>query len=340
MARSIGKLSAVATEKRGKVGRHSDGGGLYLNVSSGRTKSWVFLWTLQGRRREMGLGSYPAVSLKLARERAAYCRQRVADGGDPIAERNRDKDKTFAECADLYIEAMEASWRNEKHRYQWRQTLTNYCLSIRPRPVASISTQDVLDVLKPIWSTKAETASRLRGRIELVLDFAKAKGWREGENPARWRGHLKNVLPPTKKLTRGHLAAMDYHEVGEFVGRLRYSEAIAARALEFTILTAARTSEALKAKWSEFDLMQRIWTVPKERMKGGEEHIVPLSESVLKILESLHKNRISDYVFLGQQWNKPLSNMAMEMLLRRMKVENATVHGFRSSFRDWCGDET
>jgi integrase len=340
LARSIGKLSAVATEKRNKIGRHSDGGGLYINVSLAGTKSWVFMWTKQGKRREMGLGAYPAVSLKLARDKAARCRSLVAEGIDPITERNREQEKTFAECVDLYIEAMEPNWRNEKHRYQWRQTLTSYCVPIRPKPVASITTQDVLEVLKPIWATKGETASRLRGRIELVLDFAKAKGWRDGDNPARWRGHLKNILPQRKKLSRGHLAAMDYREVRTFVGRLRRSEAMAARALEFTILTAGRTSEVLKATWPEIDLKQKIWTVPRERMKAGEEHTVPLSEAAVKILRRLHRTRISDYVFPGQRPDKPLSSMAMEMLLRRMKVKNATVHGFRSSFRDWCGDET
>jgi integrase len=338
LARTIGKLTALAAEKRARTGRHSDGGGLYLNVSSAGTKSWIFMWAKQGKRREMGLGAYPAVTLKFAREKAARCRSLVAAGIDPITERNRRQEKTFAECVDLYIEAMEPNWRNEKHRYQWRQTLTNYCLAIRSKPVASITTQEVLEVLRPIWGTKSETASRLRGRIELVLDFAKAKDWRDGENPARWRGHLKNILPQRKKLSRGHLAAMDYREVRSFVVRLRNTEAMAARALEFAILTAGRTSEVLNATWQEIDLNQKIWTIPKERMKVGEEHTVPLSGAAMKILRRLYKVRVSNFVFPSQRHDGPMSNMVMTMLLRRMQVDNTTVHGFRSSFRDWCGD--
>ena len=340
MARSIGNLSAISIEKRKKVGRHSDGGGLYLNIALAGTKSWVFMWAANKKRREMGLGPYPAVTLKAARYKAARCRTLVEEGLDPINERNRELEKTFAECVDLYIAAMESTWRNEKHRYQWRQTLTSFCTTIRPKPVATITTQDVLETLKPIWMTKGETASRLRGRIELVLDFAKAKGWRTGDNPARWRGHLKNILPARKKLSGGHLAAMDYREVRAFMVRLRKAEAMAARALEFTILTAGRTSEVLKATWPEIDLKQKIWTIPKERMKAGEEHTVPLSEPAMKLIRRLEKTRQSKYVFPGQKPDMPLSSMAMEMLLRRMKVTNATVHGFRSSFRDWCGDET
>jgi integrase len=261
-------------------------------------------------------------------------------GRDPITDRNRQQEKTFGECADLYIASMEGNWRNEKHRYQWRQTLTNYCRAIRQKPVATISTDDVLQVLKPIWTTKSETASRLRGRIELTLDFARARGWREGENPARWRGHLRNVLPPRKRLSRGHLAAMDYRDVPAFMGRLRQVVAVSARALEFAILTAGRTSEVLNATWSEIDVERAVWTVPKHRMKGAEEHAVPLSDPALMILRPLHEIPQSNYIFPGLRQGKPLSGMAMEMLLRRMNVKKATVHGFRSSFRDWCGDET
>jgi integrase len=350
MGRPIEKLSAVTVAKRSAPGRVSDGGGLYLKVNSADSKSWMFIWTKDGKRREMGLGSYPAITLKAAREKAAECRTLVEEGADPIDERNQKQIKTFGECADLYIESMEDSWRNEKHKYQWRQTLTNYCESIREKPVAAISTHQVLEVLTPIWTTKSETASRLRGRIELVLDYAKAKGWREGENPARWRGHLRNVLPMRKRLVNGHLLAMPYDEVPAFVSRLRGLESMSARALEFTILTAGRTSEVLKATWSEFDLDEALWVIPKSRMKGGAQHAVPLSKAAMNILRPLYENRQSDYVFPGYKPIKakskrqlslgPLSSMAMEMLLRRLKVTNATVHGFRSSFRDWCGDET
>jgi integrase len=354
--RTLEKLSAVAVAKHTKPGRLSDGGGLYLNVTPTRAKSWLFMWVKRGKRREMGLGAFPDISLKSARAKAAECRTLVAEGRDPIAERRKEKRTTFGECAESFIKSMECSWRNEKHRYQWRQTLgcedgtvkrrTDYCASLRGKPVADITTEDVLKVIEPIWLSKGETASRLRGRIEQVLDYARVNKWREGENPARWRGHLKHRLAPRKKLSaRGHLAAMPYKDVPEFMKALRQREAMAARALELLILTAARTSEVIKAEWSEFDLEGGLWTVPKERMKGGEEHTVPLSSAAMMLLKPLFENRLSSYVFPGNDSprtkNKAcLSLMAMEMLLRRMGVENATVHGFRSSFRDWCGDET
>ena len=340
MARAMGKLSAVATDKRKTPGRLSDGGGLYLNVSPAGSKSWVFMWTTRGKRREMGLGPYPAVGLKVARDKAASCRVLVAEGRGPINERNRRQAKTFGECADLYIASMEGNWRNEQHKYQWRQTLTSYCEGIRNKPVAAIAIEDVLEVLRPIWTSKNETASRLRGRIELVLDFARAHGWREGENPARWRGNLRNVLPTRNKLSRGHLPAMDYRQVPDFIARVKQTQGLAARALELVILTAARTSEALNATWSEIDFDRALWAVPKERMKSGEEHIVPLSAATLRILRELRENGSSEHVFVNRVTGKPLTNRSMGMLLRRMKVENVTVHGFRSAFRDWCGDET
>ena len=205
----------------------------------------------------------------------------------------------------MYIASMEGNWRNEKHKYQWRQTLTSYCEAIRNKPVAAIAIEDVLEVLRPIWTTKNETASRLRGRIELVLDFARAHGWREGENPARWRGNLRNVLPARNKLSRGHLPAMDYRDVPDFMARLRQTQGLAARALELVILTAARTSEALNATWSEIDIDKAIWTVPKERMKGGEEHIVPLSGAATRILRDLREEELSEYIFLGRYLANP-----------------------------------
>jgi integrase len=350
MARTLEKLTAVAVAKRAKPGRVSDGGGLYLNVLSATSKSWLFMWAVKGKRREMGLGPFPAITLKAAREKATEYRAMVAEGLDPIAERNRRLAKTFGECADLYIASMEGSWKNEKHKYQWRQTLTSYCTTIRARPIASISTEDVLGVLNPIWTTKAETASRLRNRLELVLDFARAKGWRDGENPARWRGHLKNLLPaPRRRDAVKHLPAMAYDDVPAFLTRLRTHEAMAARALEFTILTACRTGEALGATWAEIDLDKALWTVPGERMKANQQHIVPLSPAAIALLKPLKEAAHSKFVFPGQKalvhkgrplGLGPLSNMAMEMLLRRMKVTDFTVHGFRSSFRDWCGDRT
>ena len=340
MARPTNRLTAIGASKATKVGRHADGGGLYLNVSVSGSKSWVFIWARDKRKREMGLGAFPTVSLAMARDRAARCRKQVADGLDPIAERGRDTRKTFGNVADIYFEAMKADWSNGKTQYKWHRALVHHCAPIRDLQVASIQTEDVLRVLTPLWETKSETASKLRGQIERVLDFARARGWRRGDNPARWRGHLQNVLPKPRALTRGHLPAMDYRDVPAFIERLQSSQAMAARALEFLILTAARSGEVLGARWSEVDLDAGIWSVPAARMKARADHRVPLSDRALAILHSLHEVRVSDFVFPGQRPNRPLSGMAMEMLLRRLKIENATVHGFRSSFRDWCGDET
>ncbi|MBZ9884799.1 integrase arm-type DNA-binding domain-containing protein [Mesorhizobium sp. CA10] len=342
MARTLQKLSdAKAKSDSLKHGRHSDGGGLYLNVSPSGSKSWLFMWVRNGKRREMGFGAYPAITLASARKRAGEYRAAVAEGRDPIAEKAKEAEPSFGECADKLLASMEPSWRNDKHRAQWRMTLTEYCGTIRSKKVSEVGTDEVLEVLLPIWSTKPETASRLRGRIERVLDYAKAKGWRTGENPALWRGHLKNVLPARQKLSRGHHAAMPYVEVPAFLKRLRNAEAMAARALEFLILTAARSGEVYGAEWSEFDLDKGMWIIPAGRMKAAAEHRVPLSARALAIVKSLHESRVSKkYVFPGQRTDCPLSSSAMEMLMRRMKVDAYTVHGFRSAFRDWAGDET
>ncbi|MGX8011377.1 tyrosine-type recombinase/integrase [Mesorhizobium sp. ORM8.1] len=341
MARSLQKLTDVKVKSdKWHPGRHSDGGGLYLNVSAVGTKSWLFMWTpAGGKRREMGLGAYPAVSLAKARAKAGECRAAVAEGRDPIAERAKEVEPTFGDCADKFLASMEASWRNEKHRAQWKMTLEEYCKPIRSKRVSTIGTEEILQVLKPIWTTKPETASRLRGRIERVLDFAKTKGWRDGENPALWRGHLKNVLPARKKLTRGHHTAMPFDDVPAFVLRLQSAEAMAARALEFLILTAARSGEVYGARWGEIEMNAGLWTIPGARMKAGKEHRVPLSDRALRVIKRLHDVRVSDYVFPGQKKDQPLSTSAMEMLLRRLGVD-VTVHGFRSSFRDWAGDKT
>ncbi|PYE98937.1 integrase [Rhizobium sp. PP-F2F-G38] len=272
---------------------------------------------------------------------ASGYREAVASGRDPIADKAKTEEPTFAECADQFLSSMEGQWRNEKHRAQWKFTLDEYCKAMRPKKVSTISTVDVLAALQPIWQTKNETASRLRGRIERVLDFAKVKGWREGENPALWRGHLKNVLPARQKLTRGHHAAMAFDAVPPFMLRLRASGAMAARCLEFLILTAARSGEALNAEWSEIDLAAKVWTVPASRMKAGREHRVPLTDAAMAILLPLHEIRDGNaLVFPGQKKGRPLSIMSMAMLMRRMKEDDFTVHGFRSAFRDWVGDRT
>jgi integrase len=237
-------------------------------------------------------------------------------------------------------ESLSAGFRNEKHRAQWKSSLATYAASLNAKPVDTVGTDDVLAVLKPIWQAKAETASRVRGRIEKILDAARAKGYREGENPARWRGHLDNLLSKQSRIARGHHAAMPYEHVAAFVGRLRESDSLTALALEFCILTAARSGEVLGARWSEIDLDKKIWTLPPHRTKAGREHRIPLSERAAAILRQLAESRTGDFVFPGQRKDRPLSAWTMHMALRRMKADAVTVHGFRSSFRDWGGNET
>lgn len=333
-----GRLTArkVATAKAGK---HSDGGNLYLIVSDTGTRKWVLRFTWRGAAKEMGLGSANDVPLADAREKAADARRTLAKGLNPIDERKRDAGiPTFGEMADRVCEALAAGFRNEKHKAQWRMTLTTYAAPLRAKPVDMINTEDLLAVLKPIWTEKPETASRLRGRIEKVLDAARARGFRSGENPARWRGHLDHLLPKPLKLTRGHHAAMPYEQVSDFVAKLRKRDATAAQALEFCILTAARSGEVLGLRRSEIDFDKKVWTVPADRMKAGREHRVPLSARAFAIVKAASKAHSGDFIFAGQMRNKPLSNMAMDMMLRRMKREDVTVHGFRSSFRDWAGN--
>jgi integrase len=297
------------------------------------------MWKVAGKRREMGLGSLRDVSLAKARDRATEARQSLVDGLDPLATRNRPKVMTFGEAADALIESMSSSWRNDKHRAQWRMTLTLYCEPVRSKSVAEVTTEDVLKVLKPLWTEKPETASRLRGRMERVLDFARARGQRAGENPARWRGHLDAVLPKRARLTRGHHKAMPFDDVPAFIAALREREGVAPRALEFAILTAARSGEVLGARWEELSLEKGLWTVPARRMKAGREHRVPLSRRAVEILRDMERVRLSEYVFPGMKRGRPLSVMALEMVLRRMK-QDVTVHGFRSAFRDWAGERT
>lgn len=354
MARALNKLNARTVATLKKPGRHSDGGGLYLALTpTGESlrRRWVFLFRWDGKQREMGLGSASSVPLAKARDLAAACRLELAGGQNPLEQRRvreeaerlaRDGQKTFGEIADQLIAAKSPEWRNAKHRAQWKMTLEVYAAPLRPMPVADVRTGHVLEVLQPIWLEKPETASRLRGRIEAVLDAARARGLipEHSANPARWRGHLDHLLPKAQKLTRGHHAAMPFADVPAFVARLRERPALAAMALEFTILTGSRTGEALGARWSEMDLGNGVWTIPANRMKQGREHRVALSSRVLEILRELQAVQSSEYVFPGQKPGRPLSQMSMEMVLRRMKVTDATVHGFRSSFREWCGDAT
>jgi integrase len=342
-----GKLT-TRTVATAKVGRHGDGAGLWLVVAESGARKWVFRFSFAGKVTEMGLGSFNAVSLAEARELAGAARKKVKDGVNPIEARRHAKlaqaaKPSFGQMADALIASKEAGWRNAKHRYQWRQTLSDaYVKALRPLPVDAVSTAHVLSVLEPVWLTKSETASRLRGRIEAVIDFARARGHisQAQSNPARWRGHLDHLLAKPSKLRRGHHAALPYEEVPSFMARLRARESsLAARALEFLILTGARTGEALKAEWCEFDLGRGVWTVPAQRMKAGQEHRVPLVERAMTILIGLAEGRTSAFVFPGQRPDRPLSDMAMATVLRRMGVD-VTVHGFRSAFRDWAGDKT
>jgi integrase len=342
MARKINRLNARAAATITEYGRHADGGGLYLSISPNGGRRWVFLFRWHGKPTEIGLGSARDVPLARARELAAAARAKLAEGINlKDAARRPLEGATFGECADRVIEAMRPSWRSSKHAAQWAMTLREYAAPLRRLPVDKITTDDVLSVLKPLWNAKFETASRLRGRIERVLDAAKARGLRSGENPARWRGHLdQGLLPKRQRLARGHHAAMPYAEVPAFMGTLRSCHATTARALEFAILTAARTGEVLGARWGEFDLAGAIWTVPKERTKAGREYRVPLSKRALEIVTAMHEGRNGDFVFPGARSGRPLSAIALEMVLLRMKIEDATVHGFRSAFRDWAAEST
>ncbi len=342
------KLTDTQIRSVTKPGRFSDGDGLYLSVSKTGSKSWVFMWKRQGKRREIGLGSFQngiaPVSLALAREKAHEIRSILARGGDPFLEmRERQIANTtpnFGTIADEYIATMEKEWKNDKHCSQWQMTLSEYAKPIRNIPVSDITVDDVVRCLKPIWSEKPETASRTRGRIEKVLDSAKARGLRTGENPATWKGNIELILLKVAKLKRGHHSAMPYEELPSFIPQLRQFDGTGARALEFTILTAGRTGEVINAIWPEIDVNARVWMIPAERMKMSREHRVPLCGAAIAILEALPKHETSNYIFPGRKTRNPMSNMTMTGVLRKLGTGEYTVHGFRSSFRDWAGDET
>lgn len=342
MARLLNRLNARKVVTLETAGRHADGGGLYLSISADGRRRWVFLYRWHGRLREMGLGIPRDVPLARAREAAAQARELVSQDQDPLEVRRRTRTvKTFGTVADEFIVTMQVQWRNEKHAAQWQNTLREYAGALHSLPVDAISTEDVMRVLRPIWAEKQETASRVRGRIERVLDAAKAQGMRTGENPARWRGHLDLLLPKRQKLSRGHHKAMAYKDVPAFMQRLQTAMGVSIRALEFTILTAARSGETLGALWSEIDLNAGVWTVPAKRMKAGREHRVPLVGRAVEILNEAQVRRLADnpHVFPGQRLGKGLSVMALEMVMRRAKLTE-TPHGFRSAFRDWAGEET
>lgn len=351
MPRKIADLSARAVDALKEPGRHAVGpSGLYLVIRDNGARTWAFLYSAAGKRREMHLGmAGPAgLSLKQAREEVALHRVTLAKGSDPVAAREAVRQTeqtipTFAAMADQVVASLEAGFRNAKHRQQWRNTLATYCKGFARKRVDQVNVQDVLAALKPIWLAKPETASRLRGRIEKVLNAAKAKRYRSGENPAAWRGHLALLLPKRPDDARGHHKAMPYADVPAFIAVLEGLKGGGALALRFTILTAARTGEVLGARWSEIDLAARVWTVPAARMKAKRDHRVPLSDAAMAVLEAAKLSRTVDdgaaYVFPGMKEGRTLSCMTMDKVLRTQKLD-VTVHGFRSSFRDWAGEET
>jgi integrase len=352
--RTLSRLSVGEVKKLSKVpGRHADGGGLYLQVSPAGVASWTYRYQIDGRERFAGLGPLHAVSLKEAREKAAVFRKlrHGEECRDPLEERRarrlaaaaaNAKTMTFAECAERYIAAKRPGWKNPKHAAQWPSTLQTYVYPIfGDLPVQAVDVGLVMRVIEPIWNEKPETASRVRGRIESVLGWATTRGYRDGANPARWKDHLEHQLSERSKVRAvKHHAALPYAEIAEFMAELRQQEGIPARALEFAILTAARTFEALGCPWSEIDFKARLWTIPAERMKAERDHRVPLSARSLSILEGMQALKESEFVFPGIKPGLSLSDMSMLMTLRRMGRGDLTVHGFRSTFRDWAAERT
>jgi integrase len=346
LARKINRLSARGLPGLAEPGRYADGNGLYLSISENGGRRWVFLYRRHGKHREMGLGSARSVSLADARELASGARQALARGLDPIEARQEAKGSlSFEECAKGYIADNRAGWSNAKHADQWTNTLKQYVYpTIGHLPASEVATSHVTKILNSIWTEKTETASRVRSRIEAVLDWAKVKGYRHGENPARWRGHLDQILPKRSKVQRvEHHPALPFGELPAFVKRLRGMPGTAPRALEFTILTIARTNETLGATIPEIDIGAAVWSVPNERMKGRRDHRVPLPARAIEILEDVGiregDNRKAP-VFCGMRSEEPLNHDAMLVVLDRMNMGHVTVHGFRSTFRDWAGETT
>lgn len=343
MRKASKDLSAQEVKDLKRKGLHAVGtvSGLNLKIDLEGNKSWVLRVQIGNRRRSMGLGAYPEVTLAQAHQKARDARRLIDDGVDPIQARRESKSElrtiSFGDAAKKYIAAKEPEWRNEKHAQQWRNTINQYAKKLISMPVSSIGTHDVVDILEDIWLTKNETASRLRGRIEVILDWATVRKYRTGENPARWKGHLDSLLPSPKKIRKvQHHSALNWREIQEFITELNGQAGVGVRALEFTILTASRTGEVIGAKWDEFDFKRKVWVVPASRMKSGREHRVALSSYVINMLENLSND--GDYVF-SKDGFKPISNMAMSSVLKRMR-KTFTVHGMRSTFRDWAAENT
>ena len=348
--RQVKNLTALNVSREKKLGMYADGGGLYLQVSKNGAKSWIYRFKFSGSKgRYMGLGSLVTISLADARELATTARKQVLEGIDPIKARRdqraherfeASKGITFKSAAEQYIESHKAGWNNKKHIAQWSSTLETYAYPA----FGALSVQDidvglVMKALEPIWTEKSETASRVRGRVESVLDWATVRGYRKGENPARWKGHLESLLPARRKVqTVRHHPAMPYENINAFIEKLREQAGISAKALEFLILTASRTSEVIGARPEEFDLKTGVWNVAAERMKMKKEHRIPLSDRAITIIEEVIG--AGDFVFPGGKKGKPLSHVAMLILMKRMGYADFTVHGFRSSIRDWAAEQT
>lgn len=347
MALNLNKLTALAVAKTSKPGYYGDGGGLWLQVGKSGSKSWIFRFKVTGRQREMGLGGVQTIDLAKARVLARECRAQLLDGKDPIEARKgvrlanaleRARAMSFDQCAAAYIDAHRSSWKNAKHADQWKSTLATYASPIiGALPVADVDTDLLVKVLSPIWGAKTETATRVRGRIESILDWATVSKFRQGDNPARWRGHLENLLANPNRIApvKNH-PALPWREVPAFMALLSQSKGVAARAAEFAILTAARSGEVRGASWEELDLVAKLWTIPAQRMKAGKEHRVPLSTQTIALLTQIQcKNGL---IFPGRSNSLALSDMSLTAVLRRMGRSDITIHGFRSSFRDWCAE--
>jgi integrase len=348
MVRALHRLSNLKVERAKRPGMYADGGSLYLRVAEGGSKQWIFRYTVNGRNRDMGLGPVHTLTLAEARERATEARKLRLDGIDPIANKRARvaalraadaKAKTFADCVKGFIEDNESSWTSVKHRRQWETSLIKYTYPILGSlPVAAIDTPLVLRVLKPIWDAKRETASRLRGRLENVLGWATVHHYRSGDNPARWNGLLEHALPAVVK--GDHHAALPYTQVASFMQALRKDTGIVARALEFITLTAVRLGEATGATWDEIDLEAKTWTIPASRMKADQEHRVPLSDAAISVLKTVREIRQSDYVFAGFKPGRPIGGDALRELIKKLAGADVTVHGLRSTFRDWAAEQT
>lgn len=364
MAEIINRLSALKINKLNTAGYFVDGGGLVLQISKTGSKSWLFKFDYQGKRHEMGLGSLATVNLKDAREKARLCRLKLLDGINPLLEKKQAfrsiaqqsaRMLTFEECANSYIKAHESSWKNPKHLQQWENTIKTYANPVIGKLNASdIDTSHIRKILDSIWKTKTETAVRLRGRIETILDWAKVAGYRDGENPARWNGHLDQMLPAPNKIKKvKHLPSLPWTEISNFMNTIREDKVQASKAVALAILTATRSNEIRFAKWSEFDLEQSIWIIPAERMKAGKEHRIPLSKQVIALLNTLDKE--GEFIFKGRKEGTPISDMTLTAVIRRMDQaikdsggaglvdangETITMHGFRSTFRDWCAESS